>query len=467
MLPCQLLILIVYLKAFIPFPAGSFTYILSLLFIPRMPTYLFISGKNWMLSLAELTQYFKARNHKFQVQYFSREFFTIELESPLDFSSMQDLGGTIKIGQIKTALTTETVKEAFLKKNKQAQRQIAQTLAESSIPAEMKPDKVGKVLFGVSVYFTDNSFAHISGRTQRFVGSAVKDELKAKAKKADFIGYSTERKQAQLSHVEVIKKQLVENQTEVLFCIGKKETWVATTVAVHNPFEFQKRDVQKPNQRVIFAMPPRLARMMVNLSACTEGKTLLDPFCGVGTILQEALLEKAAVVGLDVNPWCIKAAEENLEWLAQEYELEGADFRVIQGEVGRMTEKLGLEAVDCIVSEPDLGPALREVPTGPYAQKIIEKLESLFFDFIEEASRTLKPGGRLVLVTPYLKTRSNEAVTMPIDEELERVGLKRVYPFDYEMFAKNLDVGRLVHANSLIEMDERHLIGREIHILQK
>ena len=119
-----------------------------------------------------------------------------------------------------------------------------------------------------------------------------------------------------------IKKNLVENQAEVLFCIGKTETWVATTVAVHNPFEFQKRDIQKPNQRVIFAMPPRLARMMVNLSACNEGKTLLDPFCGVGTILQEALLEKAAVIGMDKNPWCVKAAEENLEWLIQEYELE-------------------------------------------------------------------------------------------------------------------------------------------------
>jgi tRNA G10 N-methylase Trm11 len=447
--------------------ASSIPYILSLLFFPQMPTYLFISGKNWMLSLAELTAYFKARNQKFQIQHFSREFFAINLEGNLDSAAMDDLGGTIKIGEIKITLPTETVKEAFQKKNKQAQKQITQTLAASSIPTNMKSDKAGKVLFGVSVYFTDNSLAHVSGRMQRFIGSAIKDELKAQGKKADFIGYSTERKQAQLSHVEVIKKQLVESQAEVLFCIGKSETWVATTVAVHNPFEFQKRDIYKPNQRAIFGMPPRLAKMMVNLSACTPGKFLLDPFCGVGTILQEALLEKAAVVGLDVNPWCVKAAKENLEWLAREYELEGADFRVVQGEVGRMTEKVGLDSVDCIVSEPDLGPALREVPTGPYAQKIIEKLEPLFFEFIEEAGRTLKPGGRIVLVTPFIKTRSNEAVTMPISGEVERFGLKRVFPFDYEMFAANLDVGRLVHATSLVEMDERHLIGREIHLLEK
>jgi tRNA G10 N-methylase Trm11 len=429
-----------------------------------MPTYLFISGKNWILSLAELTAYFNARNNKFEVQYFSREFFVINLEKNIPPSAMADLGGTIKIGQPKTTVPTQIVKEAFLNKNKQTQKQIIKTIATSNIPADMTPKKF---LFGVSLYFTDNTFSPVSGRMQRFIGSAVKEELSGLGKKANFMGYSVERKQAQLSHVEVLKKNLVENQAEVLFCIGKTETWIATTIAVHNPFEFQKRDVFKPNQRVIFAMPPRLARIMVNLSACTEGKTLLDPFCGVGTILQEALMEKTKVVGMDVNPWCVKATKENLEWVTREYELVNADFRVLLGDVGSMAEKVGLESVDCIVSEPDLGPALREVPTGPYAQKIIEKLEPLFFGFIEEAYRTLKPKGHLVLVTPYIKTRSNEAVTMPIVDRLESAGFKRIYSFSTEMFSKNLDVGRLTHSASFVEMDERHKIGREIHILEK
>ena len=377
---------------------------------------------------------------------------------------MADLGGTIKIGQPKTTLPTQIIKEAFLNKNKQTQKLITQSITTSNIPAGMTPEKV---LFGVSLYFTDNSFSPVSGRMQRFIGSAVKDELAGLGKKANFIGYSAERKQAQLTHVEVLKKNLVENQAEVLFCIGKTESWIATTIAVHNPFEFQKRDVYKPNQRVIFAMPPRLARMMVNLSACTEEKTLLDPFCGVGTILQEALLEKAAVVGMDINPWCIKASEENLEWLTREYGLDNSDFRILQGDASKIAEKVGLESVDCIVSEPDLGPALREVPTGPYAQKIIEKLEPLFFEFIEEAYRALKPKGRLVLVTPFIKTRSKEAVTMLIGDQLERVGFKRIYAFPVDIFSENLEVGRLTHSASLVEMDERHIIGREIHILEK
>ena len=420
-----------------------------------------------MLSLAELTAYFKAREIGFEIQFFSGEFFALSFEKDFDASSIADLGGTIKIGELKSKFPTETVKEAFLKKNKQAQKQIIESLASSGLVDGMAKS-AEKILFGVSVYCTESTLRSLSGGIQRFVGSAVKDELADLGKKSKFMGFSKDRKLAQLSHVEVLKKNLVENKAEVLFCIGRTETWVATTVAVHNPFEFQKRDIYKPNQRKIFGMPPRLARIMVNLSSCTSGKVLLDPFCGVGTILQEALLERAMVVGIDVNPWCVKAASENLEWLVREYGLGDADFRVLQGDVNRLVEKIGQEAVDCVVCEPDLGPALRQVPTGPYAEKIIFKLEPLYFGFVEQAYRTLKQGGRLVLVTPYIKTRSGQSVTMPISEKLESLGFKQVYAFSKDMFSQSAGgLDRLASASSLVEMDDRHMIGREIHIVEK
>jgi tRNA G10 N-methylase Trm11 len=432
-----------------------------------MSTKLFISGKNWMLSLAELTSYFKTREIDFEIQFFSGEFFVLSFKKDFEPSAIEDLGGTIKIAEVKTKFPTETIKEAFLKKNKQAKSQITESLASSGLVDGMArlPEKV---LFGVSVYCTESTLRSSSTVIQRFVGSAVKDELADLGKKANFMGFGSDRKLAQLSHVEVLKKNLVENKAEVLFCIGRTETWVASTVAVHNPFEFQKRDIYKPNQRKIFGMPPRLARMMVNLSACKSGKVLLDPFCGVGAILQEALLENATVVGMDVNPWCVKAATENLEWLVSEYELEGADFRVLQGDVNKLVEKIGQEVMDCIVCEPDLGPALRQVPTGPYAEKIIQKLEPLYRGFVEQAYVALKPSGRLVLVTPYIKTRARQSITMPINEKLDELGFRRVYAFSKEMFSQNAGgLDNLLHAASLVEMDERHMIGREIHILEK
>jgi tRNA G10 N-methylase Trm11 len=434
--------------------------------ISNMPTELFISGKNWRLSLAELTVYFKAREIKFEIEFFSREYFVISFEKNLNADALADLGGTIKIGEVKTKLSTETVKEAFMQKNKQAQSQIIDSLASSGLVNGMAkvPEKV---FFGVSVYCAENTLCPFSRVIQRFVGSTLKVELAGFGKKSRFMGFSKDRKQAQLSHVEVLKKNLVENKAEVLFCIGKNETLVATTIAVHNPFEFQKRDIYKPKQRAIFGMPPRLARIMVNLSSCTPGKVLLDPFCGVGTILQEALLARARVVGMDVNPWCVKAANENLEWLKREYDLADVDFRVLQGDVSRLVSKIGQETVECIVCEPDLGPALRQVPTGPYALKIIQKLEPLYFGFVEEAYKALKAEGRLVLVTPYIRTRSGQSVTMPIGKEVEKAGFKQVFPFSGQNFSEGAMVQDLLGMASLVEMDEHHKIGREIHIFQK
>ncbi|MEM2080663.1 MAG: DNA methyltransferase [Candidatus Bathyarchaeia archaeon] len=432
-----------------------------------MSLQVFIPGKNWRLSLVELAAFLEARNSKFAVHSMSRDFFVLSFTEKGNFS-IDDLGGVIKIGELVANLPTETLRSAFLQKNREAQAQIARTVESSGAVDKILETKSDKILFGVSVYCADKPLRPISNGIQRFIGSAIKRELLAHNKKAKFMGFSKDRRQPQLSHVEVLKKNLVENKAEVLFCIGEEQSWIATTVAVHNPFEFQKRDVGKPNQRKIFAMPPRLARIMVNLAFCTPGKLLLDPFCGVGTVLQEALLSKARVVGMDINPWCVKAAEENLEWLKREYNLTEADFRILHGDARSIVKKIGWEQVDGVVTEPDLGPALKHIPTKPYALKIIRKLQPLYFGFIEEAYKVLKKSGRLVLVTPYIKTRSEGAVTMDIEEKSLEIGFQRVYPFKKEQFdEKTKAPATLTQMASLVDIEERHKIGREIHIFQK
>jgi len=433
-----------------------------------MPFQLFIPGKNWCLSLAELASFFEARGIKFSACAVSKEFFVFSVEEKVDAAIINDLGGTIKIGASVANFSTEIVQKAFLQKDRKAQAQISRAVVASGLVGDMLETESAKVLFGVSVYCAEKSLRQVSKVIQRFIGSAIKRELGVYSKKAQFMGFAKDRKYPQLSHIEVLKKKLVENKAEVLFCIGKEQTWISTTVAVHNPFEFQKRDIGKPNQRKIFAMPPRLARIMVNLASCKGGQLLLDPFCGVGTILQEALLAKARVVGVDINPWCVKAAEENLEWLKREYGLAEADFRILQGDALKLSQKIGQEQVDCVVTEPDLGPALRHVPTMPYAKKIVEKLKPFYDGFVEEAFKVLRSGGRLVLITPYIQTRSGKPVMMGIEGKVVEIGFQRVYPFKREFFTDDAIVPEnLAVMSSFVDAKERHKIGREIHIFQK
>jgi tRNA G10 N-methylase Trm11 len=431
-----------------------------------MFTLLFISGKNWQLSLAELTAYLQTREINFEIKHVTKEFFTIQTLQPLDPKAIEELGGIIKIGKVISTLHSQQIKDAYVKQNKQAGKQVAEALEKNGIITQIAK-QAGKAFFGVSVYLEEDQNKSRAGEIQRLLGSAIKNELAAQGKKARFMGFA-DKSQGHLSHVEVLKKGLVENNSEILLCLGKETSWIATTIAVHNPFEFQKRDVYKPRQRKIFGMPPRLAKIMINLSSCTEGKTLLDAFCGVGTVLQEALLIKANTVGTDINSWCIKAAEDNLKWLIQEYELQHGDYRVIQSDVNILSKKIGIENIDCIVSEPDLGPALRQIPTTPYAKKIIDKLSPLFFEFVEEAYKVLKPGGKLVVVTPYIVTRTKQIVKMPIGEKAESTNFVRVNPFSLEVFDKNIsNVETLMDLKSLVEVDSRHLIGREIHVFRK
>jgi tRNA G10 N-methylase Trm11 len=429
---------------------------------------LFIPGKNWRLSLAELASLLENRGTKFAVCSFSKEFFVVTAEEKVDASIIDDLGGTIKIGVSAADFPTEIVKRAFLQKDKEAQAQIGKEVAASGLVDEIVKVESEKTLFGVSVYCAEKQLRMVSKGIQRFIGSSVKREFLSHGKKAKFMGFAKDRRLPQLSHVEVLKKSLVENKAEILFCVDKERTLVAVTVAVHNPFEFQKRDVGKPVQRKIFAIPPRLAKTMVNLSACTEGKVLLDPFCGVGTVLQEALLAKAKAIGVDINRWCVDAATRNMDWLREEYGLENAEYRVLQGDVRRLSQKIGLEQVDCIATEPDLGPALRQMPTTSYAVRIAEKLEPLYYGLLEEAYKVLKSGGRLVLVSPWIKTRSGDPVTMRIEEKAGKLGFNRVYPFKKEFFAGDTAVPEnLLGMASLVDAEERHKIGREIHVFQK
>lgn len=434
---------------------------------PNQTTYAFISGKNWKLSLAELTSYLEARNCMFKVTDFSRTFFTLKTEKPLNPAIIDDLGGILKIGETAAFLPTSLMEEVFLKENKQAKEQVQASLPLSNLADKMPAVSSGKSVFGVSVYWAaETPFNSAASTIQRFLGSRLKEELKAQGKKTRFMGFPKDRNQPQLTPVEVLKKGLVETHAEILLCIGKNQTSISTTIAVHNPFEFQRRDVEKPVQRKIFGISPRIAKIMVNLSQCTEGKVFLDPFCGVGNILLEALLLKARVIGMDINRWCVEAAKRNLEWLTTEYSVKDADYGVLQGDTRRLTSKIR-EEIDCIATEPDLGPALRELPTAPYAEKIINNLRPLFEDFLREAYEVMRENGYLVLVTPYVKTRAGKPVRMNIQEIAIEAGFQPVKPYQKPFFEENTPVPPLSEASSFIDVDERHKIGREISIFQK
>lgn len=224
---------------------------------PTQNVYSFISGKNWKLSLAEIASYFSANSCKFEVTEFSRGYFIIKTEDALMGSIIDDLGGTLKIGDTAAVIPTEVVAKAFLVGDKQIKKQFKTFLPLDLLAEKIPSASHGKSVFGVSIYWTDPKFRYAAIKVNHFLGSALKEEMRKGGKKSRFMGFPRDRTKPQLTAVEVLKQGLLENKSEILFCIGNRETIVGRTIAVHNPFEFQKRDVEKPVQRKIFGISPR------------------------------------------------------------------------------------------------------------------------------------------------------------------------------------------------------------------
>jgi tRNA G10 N-methylase Trm11 len=431
-------------------------------------SYVFICGKNWRLSLAELVSFLRTRETGFRITGFSKSFFTVVFNRVLDQNVVGKLGGIIKVGTIRSRVPLEPLKKAFLRHEKLARENIETKLSADCPVDEIFEAPENRIVFGVSIYSENHCLSRFSWEIQRFLGTHFKKELASEDIRSKFMGLPKTRKLPQLTHVEVLKKKLIEDSAEILFCIDEQQAYLAKSIAVHNPFEFQKRDIDRPVQRKIFSIPPRLAKIMVNLSDCQSGKTFLDPFCGVGTILQEAMLARAEVVGLDNNPWCVKAAEKNLEWIKDQYNLKAAKYRVLLGNSRKLANHVDAENIDCIATEPDLGPALRHLPTEHYAEEIVDRLRPLYYDFLEEAYKVLKSQGKLVLVTPLVKTRSERPVALKIEERAEAIGFQIVHPFEKADFAEyNKGIDELSEMLSFIDAEERHKIGREIHIFRK
>jgi len=89
------------------------------------------------------------------------------------------------------------------------------------------------------------------------------------------------------------------------------------------------RHQQKPNQYST-ALSTRIARAVVNIALPNPtGMKAIDPCCGIGTVLVEALSMGINIVGSDRNPLVLRGARENIAHFGLSCEVKLADIRAI------------------------------------------------------------------------------------------------------------------------------------------
>ncbi|MEM4244679.1 MAG: DNA methyltransferase [Candidatus Nanoarchaeia archaeon] len=334
--------------------------------------YMFILGRDSELSLLELVSYFKNNSITYRLVWHHGEVAVFSLPQ-LDFKKIiTQLGGAVKIGVV-----MESLDDLFFDSN--------------------------RVKYAVSAYGKADVHEFKKLLKAHFRSQHVR-AFQKKPKKGNVLMPS-----------DVLHHDLIDSGYE--FILGGD--FFARTIAVFDPSEHESRDEQRPEKDYLNVISIRLAKILINLSQPKH--TLLDPFCGYGTILQEALLMGLDVFGIDLDPKIVNACKKNLLWLQNNYEFKGR-WRVFCNDA-RNSSKI-LTSIDSIATEPYLGPFLKKLPSKEEASKIASDLSVLYSDVLTDLRKVVK--GKIAIVIPRFRTRANDLVSLPFERIVKESGFKPV-----------------------------------------
>lgn len=349
--------------------------------------------------------------------------------TPAELQFLQSrLGGTVKIlREVNSDASQETLPDLS-----------CQVLLESV-------DDGKSIQFGVSLLGSSqkNPQSILFEQTKK-----IKQLLVDNGQKARFV--LPKAPSTELSSVVVSKQKI---QELIYFFKDSGKVVLGQTVWVQDFAEWGKRDYGRPEAEGHIGMiPPKVARMMINLAIGNtplEDKTLLDPFCGVGTILAEALVTGVSVVGSDSQMDQIRRSEKNLAWVKSEYALKN-NFSIQHKSSETVSLALKPQTIDFIVTEPDLGPS-NENFLRSNVGTISLKLGGLYERSLNDWTKVLKKNAVVVMVIPSFNMFGNEnqeCVKKTIDKAKVMGYSLEAGPFTYfrpqAVVRRNICVFRLI-----------------------
>ncbi|OGH92232.1 MAG: hypothetical protein A2563_00110 [Candidatus Magasanikbacteria bacterium RIFOXYD1_FULL_40_23] len=380
--------------------------------------YWFILGRESQISAAEIDAVLNFKKYNFVAPILKIE--TTVLDSA---KLIRQLGGTIKIAKE----MADNLSEAEL---------------EQSIIEELKTVP-GKINFGLSIYSTDkNDYANL--KLAENLGKKIKKVLKSE----EFSVRYVENREPILSSVTVQKNNLTGRGREFLIEKGAyppvpngyvragNTFSLAKTEAIQPFEEFSARDFGRPGRDDVSGMlPPKLAMMMINLAKVSTDATILDPFCGSGTILSEALLlGYAKLIGTDISEKAINDTRQNISWIAQQFNIPDNQFNITleTKKVEEINTVVSPKSIEAIVAEPYMGKPLKgNEPKEDLFRQALE-LKKLYLSAFAQFHKFLKPKGKVVFLIPRFKWQS-EWITIDCKKDIEGLGFKLLPYFEEKM----------------------------------
>lgn len=389
----------------------------------------FALGRDHALSVAEIFAVLARKGVPAKTLFYDKDILVLEIKAAKnDVISIDELGGTIKIFEILGGYTEISDIKAKL--------------------IEITPFETAKrINFGLSGY------GKLSKKVILNLGYKIKEQIVDSGYSARFVT----GKNLDLSSVIVHENKLIERGFEaILYFDGKKYT-LGRTLAVQDYKAYSKRDFGRPKRDDRNGMlPPKLAQIMINLAEAPMESVIYDPFCGSGTILQEAiLLGYSNVYGSDIEPKNVEDTRENLQWLSRITNYQLPITNVFVSDILSPENEI---SADVIVGEGFLGDPVRR--NKDQAKKDAEELTTFYVQALTNLAKQLKNGGRIVLAIPFFIVGS-EYFYLPILDKLDETGLTLVKPYIDDAELKLYGRGNLTYSRS------DQFVGREILILEK
>jgi tRNA G10 N-methylase Trm11 len=366
--------------------------------------YFFLLGRNPELSVAEVLSYFESHGNAIEDFEVINNGMLFEVKKEF-MGSANDFGGVIAMGKV---------------------------LAYGN------PDEIVSKLDEIMLYEgTENKFNYVvydygEEEVVDVVRDYLKDRFREEKIKASEKNLSGSMTLQSGEKVATLESPLVSEQFFV-FSDSKEIDYFGKIIGSYDSQSQERRDMDKPVRRPELAIPPKIAKIMINLSGIKNGGRLLDPFCGIGVILSESLIMGLSIIGIDRDEKAIGGARENLIW----GKFDNNKFKLIKGD----SRRYGLnESVDVIVSEPDLGDLLTKTPTEKRAQETMRNFENLMIDMIRNFKKNIN--GRVVFSAPYIRLHTKKRVGCDGEKIALETGLRLNENFPISDYRKDQIVGR-------------------------
>ena len=400
-----------------------------------------ILGRQPALGLAELESLYGAD----KLQRLGEQAVLVDVDPCL--LAFDRLGGSVKFCKLLTILDTTDW------------HQIEKFLLQVS-PGHSQTMPEGKMTLGLSAYGFKES-----AKALEATGLKLKKVIRATGRPVRLVPNKT----TEISTPQVIHNDLTGTRGwELVFVKAGTQTYVAQTVKVQDIASYTRRDRERPKRDAKVGMlPPKLAQILINLASgpipeaklqnicdipagtpiprSILNKTVLDPFCGTGVVLQEAQLMGYDAYGTDLEPRMIDYSRANLDWLGI------TEARLATGDATTFTWE---PPIDLIATETYLGRPFTAQPTAEILSQTVSECNTIIKKFLQNIHDQLQPGSRLCLAIPAWQTSKNQFKHLPLIDQISDLGYNRI-SFEH------------AGASDLIYYREDQIVARQLLVITR